>query len=156
LEKPPDGPKVDGKALLQAGVYGCMLIGREARPMEQISAFVDRQNLTRFRRQLEDGVRKGPVRSLLLELLVEQEKRCGAGQEQLERVDRHIARLRQIIVGQTELIGQLRAKSLSTDRAEIVLDTLNDMMFAHLSFRQTIVATNSINDEIAEARIKLI
>jgi hypothetical protein len=85
----------------------------------------------------------------LLGLPVEHERRFGISQEQLESVDRHIARLRQIIAGQTQLIGDLRAKGLAADRAEVALDTLNEMMFAHLSFRQTIV---DINDELANAR----
>lgn len=109
--------------------------------MKGINAFVDWQNLTRFRCELEKGVENGPVRSLLLDLLVEQEKRVGMGEEQLEKVDRHIARLRQIIAGQVELIDHLRAKSLPTDRAEVVLDTLNDMMLVHQSYRETIIVT---------------
>ena len=87
--------------------------------MEDISAFVDRQNLTRFR--LEKGVKNEPARSLLLDLLVEQEKRFGMGQEQLERVDRHITRLRQIIAGLVQLIDRLRSKRLCTQQAEVVL-----------------------------------
>lgn len=98
----------------------------------------------------------GTVRSLLLDLFVEQEKRFGMGQEQLDRVDRHIARLRQIIASQVQLIDDLTAKGLSSDRAKVVLDTLNDMMLVHQSFRETVVATASINREIAEARLKLI
>ena len=92
--------------------------------MGDINAFVDRQNLARFRNQLENGVENGPTRSLLLDLLVEQEKRFGVGQKQLDRVDLHIARLRQIIASQVRLIDDLRAKGLSTDRAEVVLGTL--------------------------------
>jgi hypothetical protein len=61
--------------------------------------------------------------------------------EQLEKVDRHIVRLRQIIAGQVQLIDHLKAKRLATDRADVVLDTLNDMMLVHQSFRQTIIAT---------------
>ena len=124
--------------------------------MEDVNAFVDRQNLTRFRNQLENGVKNGPVRSLLLDLLVEQEKRFGMGQEQLERVDRHISRLRQIIAGQVQLIDRLRSRELATAQAEVVLDTLNDMMLVHQSFRETVVATASINREIADARLKRI
>ncbi len=108
--------------------------------MDDINAFVDRQNLTRFRGELEKGVENGPVRSLLLDLLVAQEKRFGIGQEQLDKVDRHIVRLRQIIAGQIELGDHLRAKGLPSDRAEVVLDTLNDMMLVHQSYRETIIA----------------
>lgn len=109
--------------------------------MDDTDTFVNRQNLTRFRGELEKGVENGPVRSLLLDLLVEQEKRFGMGQEQIEKVDRHIARLRQIIAGQVGLIDHLKARGLATDRAEVVLDTLNDMMLVHQSYRQTIAAT---------------
>lgn len=109
--------------------------------MDDTDTFANRQNLTRFRSELEKGVENRPVRSLLLDLLVEQEKRFGRGQEEVEKVDRHIVRLRQIIVGQVGLIDRLKAKGLATDRAEVVLDTLNDMMLVHRSYRQTIAAT---------------
>jgi hypothetical protein len=102
--------------------------------------------------QLEKGVKNEPVRSLLLDLLVEHEKRFGMVQEQLERVDRHIARLRQIIAGQVQLIDRLRSKSLATQQAEVVLDTLNDMMLVHHSFRETVIDTHSINHKLADAR----
>jgi ribosomal protein S13 len=46
-----------------------------------------------------------------------------------------------IIASQVQLVDHLRAKSLSTDQAEVVLDTLNDMMLVHQSFRQTIIDT---------------
>ncbi len=74
------------------------------------------------------------------------------GQEQLERVDRHIGRLRQIIAGQLQLVDRLRAKGLPSDGAKVVLDTLNDMMLVHYSFRETVIATHSINSELADAR----
>ncbi len=112
--------------------------------MDDINAFVDRQNLTRFRSELEKGVENGPVRSLLLDLLLVQEKRFGMGQEQLEKVDRHIVRLRQIIVGQVELLDHLKAKGLPSDRAEVVLDTLNDMMLVHQSYRENLIATKAL------------
>lgn len=109
--------------------------------MDGTDTFVSRQNLTRFRSELEKGVENRPVRSLLLDLLLEEEDRFGRGQEQVGKVDRHIARLRQIIAGQVGLIDHLKAKGLSTNRAEVVLDTLNDMMLLHQSYRQTIAAT---------------
>jgi hypothetical protein len=37
-----------------------------------------------------------------------------------------------------------------------VLDTLNDMMLVHQAFRETVIATTSINREIADARLKRI
>ena len=105
--------------------------------MTDTNASVD---LTLFRSQLEKGVVNKPVRSLLLDLFLDQEKRFGMGWEKLEKVDRNIARLRQIIADQVDLVDHLRAKGLHTERADVVLDTLNDMMLVHLSFRETIVA----------------
>jgi hypothetical protein len=78
--------------------------------MDDTTAFVERQNLNRFRSELEKGVGNGPVRSLLLNLFLEQEKRFGMGWEQLARVDRHIARLRTIIAGQVALVDRLKSK----------------------------------------------
>jgi hypothetical protein len=99
----------------------------------------EQQDLNRFRSELEKGVGNGPVRNLLLNLFLEQEKRFGMGREQLERVDRHIARLRAIIAGQVALVDRLGAKGLSTDQAAMVLDTLNDMMLVHQSYRHSII-----------------
>jgi hypothetical protein len=45
----------------------------------------EQQDLNRFRSELEKGVGNGPVRNLLLNLFLEQEKRFGMGREQLER-----------------------------------------------------------------------
>jgi hypothetical protein len=128
------------------------LQGGSERLWKNINAFVDRQNLLRLRNQLENGVKSGSARSLLLDLFVEQEKRFSMGQEQLERVDRHIGRLRQIIAGQVQLVDRLRAMGLPSDGAKVVLDTLNDMKLVHYSFRETVIATHSINRELADSR----
>ena len=100
--------------------------------------FVARENLARFRNELEQGVGES-VRGVLLDLLIEQEGLFGLRQEQLDRVNRHIVRLREIIAGQVQLIERLHSKGLALAKAQLVLDTLNDMMLAHQSFRQTIL-----------------
>lgn len=123
--------------------------------MEGINPYIDGQMVARFRNRLEKGVENAPVRNLLLDLLVAQERRFGMGQEQLDKVDRHIARLRQMIVEQVQLIDRLKSNDLPAERAEVVLNTLNDMMSVHQSFRQTVVTTTSINREIADATKRL-
>jgi hypothetical protein len=100
--------------------------------------FVARENLARFRNELEQGVGES-VRGVLLDLLIEQEGLFGLRQEQLDRVNRHIVRLREIIAGQVQRIERLRSKGLALAKAQLVLDTLNDMMLAHQSFRQTVL-----------------
>jgi hypothetical protein len=103
-----------------------------------VNEFAARENLTRFRSELEQGVGES-VRGVLLDLLVEQESLFGLQQEQLDRVNRHIIRLREIIAGQVQLMERLQSKGLALEKAQLVLDTLNDMMLAHQSFRQTIL-----------------
>jgi len=103
-----------------------------------VNEFAARENLTSFRRELEQGVGES-VRGVLLDLLVEQESLFGLQQEQLDRVNRHIIRLREIIAGQVQLMERLQSKGLALEKAQLVLDTLNDMMLAHQSFRQTIL-----------------
>ena len=103
-----------------------------------VNEFAARENLTRFRSELEQGVGES-VRGVLLDLLVEQESLFGLQQEQLDRVNRHIIRLREIIAGQVQLMERLQSKGLALEKAQLVRDTLNDMMLAHQSFRQTIL-----------------
>jgi hypothetical protein len=103
-----------------------------------MNEFVARENLARFRSEPEQGVGES-VRGVLLDLLVEQEDLFGLRHEQLERVNRHIARLREIIASQVQLVERLQSKGLAIDRAQLVLDTLNDMMLAHQSFRQSVL-----------------
>ena len=50
-----------------------------------VNEFAARENLTRFRSELEQGVGES-VRGVLLDLLVEQESLFGLRQEQLDRV----------------------------------------------------------------------
>jgi len=99
-----------------------------------VNEFAARENLTRFRSELEQGVGES-VRGVL----VEQESLFGLQQEQLDRVNRHIIRLREIIAGQVQLMERLQSKGLALEKAQLVLDTLNDMMLAHQSFRPTIL-----------------
>jgi hypothetical protein len=103
-----------------------------------VNEFVARENLARFRSELEQGVGES-VRSVLLDLLVEQESLFGLRHEQLDRVNRHIVRLREIIASQVRLIERLQSRGLALEKAQLVLDTLNDMMLTHQSFRQMIL-----------------
>jgi hypothetical protein len=64
------------------------------------------QNVQHIRRRLEHGAEE-VTRSVLLKLWLDEEKMLGLTQEQLRRIDRHIAKLRDLISEQTTRIGRL-------------------------------------------------
>ncbi len=58
--------------------------------------FIARENVKHFRRELENGADE-QRRATLIRLLVEEENHLGLTGEQLSRLDRHIARLSEIM-----------------------------------------------------------
>ncbi len=101
--------------------------------------FVARQNLAHYRHELEQGA-DGARRATLLRLLAEELNHLGLTAEQLGKIDRHIARLSEIMARQVELIDHLRLSGESVERPEVVLATLNDVMATYMAHRQRITA----------------
>jgi hypothetical protein len=97
------------------------------------------QNIQQLRRRLEHGVEE-ETRSVLLKLLLAEYKMLGLTQQQLQRIDRHIAQLRQLISQQTRRIERLSSFGIGTEGHRLVLVTLNDLMATYQIHRQRITA----------------
>ena len=95
------------------------------------------QNVQNLRYRLERGAEE-ETRSVLLKLLLAEEKMVGLTEQQLRRIDRHIAQLRQLISGQTRRIERLAAFGIDTEGHRLVLATLNDLMATYQIHRQRI------------------
>jgi hypothetical protein len=92
--------------------------------------FIPSKNLKRFDR-LESGVDEF-TRSTLLKLLLHEAKKSCATRQQLDRIDRHMAALRQIIYRQVELVE----KGHNAERALRLLGTMNDLMANYQTLRR--------------------
>jgi hypothetical protein len=101
--------------------------------------FVAEQNIQHFRRRLEYGAEE-VTRSVMLRLLLDEEKLLGLTQEQLRRVDRHIAKLRQLLSEQTARIERLEFFGIEAKAHRLVLATLNDLMATYQIHRERITA----------------
>src|SRR5215813_13147049 len=97
------------------------------------------QNIQHLRRRLAYGAEE-MTRSVLLELFLAEEKMLGLTQEQLRRIDRHIAKLRQLISEQAKRIERLASLGIDTGARRLVLATLNDLLAAYHVHRQRITA----------------
>ena len=85
----------------------------------------------------EGGVDELTRTTLLKLLLYEAEKSC-LTRQQLDRVDRHLAALRQLIYRQLELAEKDQMKGRSIDRALKELATMNDLMANYQTLRRRI------------------
>src|SRR5215831_17827569 len=101
--------------------------------------FDSEQNVQHLRHRLEHGAEE-VTRSVLLKLLLAEEKMLGLTQEQLRRIDRDIAQLRQLISGQTKRIERLAFFGIDTEARQLVLATLNDLMATYQIHRRRITA----------------
>jgi hypothetical protein len=101
--------------------------------------FVAEQNIQLLRRRLEYGAEE-VTRSVLLKMLLDEEKMLGPTQEQLRRIDGHIAKLRQLISEQTTRIERLGFIGIDMGALRLVLATLNDLMAIYQIHRQWITA----------------
>ena len=101
--------------------------------------FVARENIRHFRDELERGV-DSDRRGMLLRLLTEEFHKLGFTRDQLDRFDRHIARLRALISDQAILIEDLTASAQPVERPALVLATLHDLMDCYAAHRERIIA----------------
>jgi hypothetical protein len=93
-------------------------------------------SLTRFN-PLETGVDE-LTRSTLLKLLLHEAEKSCATRQQLDRIDRHMAALRQLIYRQLELVETDR---FNPEQALKLLVTLNDLMTNYQTLRRRISPT---------------
>ncbi len=105
----------------------------------KVDRFIARENVKHFRRELENGMAE-PARATMLKLLVEQENHLGHTREQLAKLDHHISRLSEIMARHLDLMDKLQSIGQDSQRASMVLKTLNDLMAVYLAHRQTITA----------------
>ena len=102
-----------------------------------MDGFVATQNLACLRRQLENEPDEFTRSALLKLLLHEAEKSCLTGQ-QLDRIDHHMAELRELTYRQVELVEQGKLKGRIVEQALKLLATLNDLMANYQTLRRRI------------------
>jgi hypothetical protein len=93
-------------------------------------------SLTRFN-PLETGVDE-VTRSTLLKLLLHEAEKTCATRQRLDRIDRHMAALRQLIYKQLELVETDKSKGHSPEQALKLLVTMNDLMANYQTLRRRI------------------
>jgi hypothetical protein len=91
---------------------------------------------TRFN-PLEPGVDE-LTRSTLVKLLLHEAEKSSPTRQQLDRIDRHMAALRQLIYRQLELVEKEKSKRRNAERALKLLETLNDLMANYQTLRRRI------------------
>lgn len=99
--------------------------------------FIAQQNVSRFRQELENGV-NGERRDILLRQLVEEEDKLGFTEEQLDEMDRQIARMQKLVNTQLEMIAAMKAHGQSLELAERALHNILDILVVHQARRAKI------------------
>ena len=101
------------------------------------SAVIATQNVARLRRQLENEPDEFR-RSRLLKLLLHEAEKSRVTHQQLDRIDRHMAELRELTYRQVELVEKGKSKGRVVERALKLLATLNDLMANYQTLRRRI------------------
>ena len=104
-----------------------------------MDSFIVRENIKHYRRELENGLNE-PTRATMLRLLVDKYNHLGLTREQLAELDHHISRLSEIMARHVELMEKLQSNGQPSERASMVLATLNDLRAAYIAHRQRITA----------------
>jgi hypothetical protein len=107
--------------------------------VEQLSrsAIIATQNVARLGRQLENEPDEFTRSRLLQLLLYEAEKSC-LTRKQLDRIDDHMAELRELTYRQVELVEKGNLKGQIVERAVKLLALLNDLMTNYQALRRRI------------------
>jgi hypothetical protein len=105
--------------------------GSEGRPVDN---FIASGSLKRFN-PLETGVDE-LTRSTLLKLLLHEAEKSSPTRQELDRIDCHMAALRQLIYRQLELVE--KSKGHNAERALKLLATMNDLMANYQILRRRI------------------
>jgi hypothetical protein len=101
------------------------------------SAVIATKNVARLRRQLENEPDEF-TRSRLLKLLLHEAEKSRVTHQQLDRIDCHMAQLRELTYRQVELVEKGKSKGRVVERAAKLLATLNDLMANYQTLRRRI------------------
>ena len=101
------------------------------------SAVIATQNVARLRRQLENEPDEF-TRSRLLKLLLLEAEKSRLTSQQLDRIDCHMAQLRELTYRQVELVEKGNLKGQIVERAAKLLALLNDLMASYQTLRRRI------------------
>ena len=101
------------------------------------SAIAATQNVARLRRELENEPDEF-TRSRLLKLLLYEAEKSRLTRQQLDRIDGHMAELKELTYKQVELVEKGKLKGQIVDRALKLLVLLNDLMANYQTLRRRI------------------
>jgi hypothetical protein len=101
--------------------------------------FTAEQNIAHYRSRLQMGA-EPETRAVVLKRLLDEEKRLGRTREQLARIDSYMEDLQRIIAQQQKRIERFKFIGIDTERATLILSTLNDLMATYHLHRQWITA----------------
>ena len=101
------------------------------------SAVIATQTVARLRCQLENEPDEF-TRSRLLKLLLYEAEKSHLTRQQLDRIDGHMAELRELTYRQVELIEKGKLKGQIVERAARLLALLNDLMASYQTLRRRI------------------
>ena len=101
------------------------------------SAVIATQNVARLRQQLENEPDEF-ARSRLLKLLLLEAEKSLVTRQQLDRIDCHMAELRELTYRQVELVEKGKLQGQLVERAAKLLALLNDLMTNYQTLRRRI------------------
>ena len=99
--------------------------------------FIPSEDLARVHSSLESGA-DAFTRSMLLKRLLREAEKPYLTRRQLDKIDRHIAELRQLIYRQVQLVEKDKLESHDAERVQNLLATLNDLMSDYQILRRKI------------------
>jgi hypothetical protein len=103
----------------------------------QRSAVIATQNVARLRSELENEPDEF-TRSRLLKLLLLEAEKSLVTRQQLDRIDCHMAELRELTYRQVELVEKGKLQGQFVERAAKLLALLNDLMTNYQTLRRRI------------------
>ena len=106
--------------------------------MDHLSDYVARQNITRFCDQLTSEL-DGKRRAALQKLLIEEEDRLGGSLEQLDEIERAIAKGEERIQQQRTLVEVMERNGRNTTVAKSLLENLTQIQAIFAQYRRTIL-----------------
>jgi hypothetical protein len=112
------------------------LSGVEQLKRAAIDHLIATQNVARLRRELENEPDEF-TRSRLLKLLLYEAEKSRLTRRQLDRIDGHMAELRELAYRQVELVEKGNLKGQIVERAVKLLALLNDLMSNYQTLRRS-------------------